>query len=110
MVLIKVPKVGALSRKECDDLKAFGQERGLRVFDDIKSLERKYPEQAARVRAGADAAEDDLLLIADWRASRKGTVPNRPSIRRAASYVCMWRRSTRSAMACSIRAPSHSSG
>jgi aspartyl-tRNA synthetase len=75
MVLIKIPKVGALSRKERDDLKAFGQERGLRVFDDIKGLERKYPEQAARVRAGANAGEDDLLLIADWAGEPKGHRP-----------------------------------
>src|SRR6266700_81568 len=47
IVSIRIPKVGALSRKERDDLKAFGQERGLRVFDDIKGLERKYPAQAA---------------------------------------------------------------
>ena len=75
MVLIRIPKVGALSRKERDDLKAFGQERGLRVFDDIKGLERKYPAQAALVRAGAGAAEDDLLLIADWAGEPKGHRP-----------------------------------
>jgi aspartyl-tRNA synthetase len=75
MVLIRIPKVGALSRRERDDLKAFGQERGLRVFDDIKGLERKYPAQAALVRTGADAAEDDLLLIADWAGEPKGHRP-----------------------------------
>ena len=75
MVLIRIPKVGALSRKERDDLKAFGQERGLRVFDDLTGLERKYPVQAARVRAGAGAAQDDLLLIADWVGEPKGHRP-----------------------------------
>jgi aspartyl-tRNA synthetase len=75
MVLIRMPKVGALSRKERDDLKAFGQERGLRVFDDLKGLERRYPEQVARVRAGAEAVDDDLLLIADWAGEPKGHRP-----------------------------------
>ena len=48
-----IPKTGALSRKERDELKAFGQERGLRVFDDAKRLERDYPEAMAEVRANA---------------------------------------------------------
>ncbi len=55
MVAIHVPKVGQLSRKERDEIKAFGQERGLRVFDDLKRLERDYPDpiKAVRERAGA---------------------------------------------------------
>ena len=47
-----------LSRKERDELKAFGQERGLRVFDDAKRLERDYPEQMAKVRERCGAKED----------------------------------------------------
>src|SRR5450432_3366269 len=34
LVAIHIPKVGQTSRKERDELKAFGVERGLRVFDD----------------------------------------------------------------------------
>src|SRR5689334_19386635 len=40
LVAIHIPKVGTLSRKERDELKAVGTERGLRVYDDIKRLER----------------------------------------------------------------------
>src|SRR5215469_2535174 len=43
LVAVHIPNVGALSRKERDDLKAFGQERGLRIFDDPKRLEKDYP-------------------------------------------------------------------
>src|SRR5262249_11063390 len=43
LVAIQIPKVGSLSRKERDEIKAFGQERGLRVFDDVKRLDRDYP-------------------------------------------------------------------
>ena len=50
VVAIHVPKVGNLSRKERDELKAAGQERGLRVFDDLKRLERDYPEQLAEAK------------------------------------------------------------
>src|SRR5580698_1179960 len=45
LVAIHVPGTGAPSRKERDELKAFGQERGLRVFDDAKRMDRDYPEQ-----------------------------------------------------------------
>ncbi len=50
LVAIHIPDVGALSRKERDELKAFGQERGLRVFDDPKRLEKDY---AGSAREGA---------------------------------------------------------
>ena len=50
LVAIHIPKTGALSRKERDELKAFGQERGLRVFDDAKRLDRDFPEAMAKVR------------------------------------------------------------
>jgi aspartyl-tRNA synthetase len=50
LVAIHIPKIGTLSRKERDELKAAGQERGLRVFDDLKRLERDFPEQLTRVR------------------------------------------------------------
>ncbi len=45
-VAIHIPKTGALSRKERDELKDFGKERGLRVYDDLKKLDPKLVEQA----------------------------------------------------------------
>src|SRR2546430_6135828 len=38
LVAIQIPGVGAPSRKERDEFKAFGFERGLRVYDDPKRL------------------------------------------------------------------------
>ena len=55
LVAIHIPNTGQLSRKERDDLKAYGQERGLRVFDDIKRLERDWSGtdcQGARANPG----------------------------------------------------------
>ncbi len=75
LVAIRIPKVGAISRKERDDLKAFGQERGLRVYDDIKRLDRDFPEAMAAVRSRITAAEDDLLLLAGWSGEPKGQRP-----------------------------------
>src|SRR3984957_14577042 len=47
LVAIVIPKTGTVSRKERDDLKAVGQERGLRVYDDVKRLDRDFPEAMA---------------------------------------------------------------
>ena len=71
-VAIHVPKVGALSRKERDDWKAFGTERGLRVYDDMKRLDPLVVEMA---RKATGAAEDDLLILAGWPGEPSGQRP-----------------------------------
>jgi aspartyl-tRNA synthetase len=75
LVAVHIPKTGQLSRKERDDLKAFGQERGLRVYDDMKRLERDFVEPVAGVRDRIKPAEDDLLLLAGWIGEPKGALP-----------------------------------
>ncbi len=75
LVAIRIPKVGAISRKERDELKAAGQERGLRVYDDPKRLDRDFPEQMTAVRARIGSADDDLLLLVGWAGEPKGPKP-----------------------------------
>jgi aspartyl-tRNA synthetase len=75
LVAIVIPKIGALSRKERDELKAYGSERGLRVYDDPKRLERDFPDQMAEVRKRTSAGEEDLLLLAGWAGEPKGHKP-----------------------------------
>jgi aspartyl-tRNA synthetase len=75
LVAIVIPNTGAPSRKERDDLKAFGQERGLRVFDDAKRLERDAPESMAKVRERTGAGENDLLFLCGWLGEPKGHRP-----------------------------------
>jgi aspartyl-tRNA synthetase len=75
LMAIHIPKTGALSRKERDELKAFGVERGLRVYDDAKRLERDFPEAMAQVRARTGATDDDLLMLAAWAGEPKGHIP-----------------------------------
>ena len=70
-VAIHVPKTGTLSRKERDELKAYGTERGLRVYDDLKRL----PAVAEKARQASGAAEDDLLIVAGWPGEPKGERP-----------------------------------
>ncbi len=79
-VAIHIPQVGALSRKERDDMKALGQERGLRVFDDIKRLERDHPGVVAQVRERVKPASDDLLIFATWAGEKKGPLPERTAL------------------------------
>lgn len=80
VVAIRTPKVGQVSRKERDEIKAFGVERGLRVFDDAKRLERDYPEQMAKLKERCGVLEDDLLILAGWAGEPKGPKPEETAL------------------------------
>jgi aspartyl-tRNA synthetase len=71
LVAIHIPATGAPTRKERDEFKAFGVERGLRVYDDSKRLERDYPGPMAQVRERCGAGENDLLFLAAWAGEPK---------------------------------------
>jgi len=71
-VAIHIPKTGPLSGSQRKELKEFGQERGLRVYDDLKKLDPKLVEQA---RSVSGASDDDLLIIAGWAGPPKGHKP-----------------------------------
>ena len=71
-VVIHIPKSGGLSSKERNELKDFGKERGLRVYDDLKKLDPQLVEHA---RALCAAAPEDLLLIAGWPGPPQGQRP-----------------------------------
>ena len=75
LVAIHIPGCGTPSRKERDEFKAFGQERGLRVYDDPKRLERDYPARMAQVRERCGAKDDSLLVLAAWAGEPKGHRP-----------------------------------
>ena len=77
IVAIHVPATGQLTRRERDEIKALGQERGLRVFDDMKRLERDYPEPTAKVRERVQPGADDLLILAAWAGEKEGPLPER---------------------------------
>src|SRR5258708_2839540 len=75
LVAMRIPKTGPVSRKERDELKAFGQERGLRVYDDPKRLERDFPAAMAEIRRRTSATDEDLLILCCWGAEAKGQQP-----------------------------------
>jgi aspartyl-tRNA synthetase len=75
LVAIHIPTIGQLSRKERDEIKAFGQERGLRVFDDLKRLDRDYASAMERVRERVKPADGDLLMLAGSAGETRGALP-----------------------------------
>ena len=79
-VAIRIPKVGAISRKERDDIKAFGQERGMRVFDDLKRLERDHAAAVTKLRERIGIAEDDLVVLAGWAGEPQGALPDQTAL------------------------------
>jgi aspartyl-tRNA synthetase len=80
LVAIHVPQVGQLSRRERDEIKAAGQERGLRVFEDMKRLERDCPDAVANLRERVRPAEDDLIVLATWAGEPKGALPDQTAL------------------------------
>ncbi|HET6933970.1 MAG TPA: aspartate--tRNA ligase [Candidatus Angelobacter sp.] len=64
VVAIRIPGVGELSRKEREDNRPlFGERKEARLVDDIKRLEKSFPEAVAKVREQSGAAADDLLVL-----------------------------------------------
>ncbi|HET8888248.1 MAG TPA: aspartate--tRNA ligase [Candidatus Angelobacter sp.] len=64
VVAIRIPRIGELSRKERDDNKPlFGERKEARLIDDIKRLEKSFPEAVAKLRQMAGAEADDLLVL-----------------------------------------------
>ncbi len=64
IVAIVTPRVGELSRKERDDLKLlFGERRDAKVFEDIKRLEKSFPDAVSKIREIAKPNADDLLVL-----------------------------------------------
>ncbi len=75
LVAIHIPATGTPSRKERDEFKAFGGEKGLRVYDDARRLDRDYPEPMARIRERIGAKEDSLVVLAAWAGEPQGHRP-----------------------------------
>ncbi|HSM85542.1 MAG TPA: aspartate--tRNA ligase [Candidatus Limnocylindrales bacterium] len=61
---IRIPKIGELSRKERDDNRPlFGERKEARLIDDIKRLEKSFPEAVAKLREMSGAQPEDLLVL-----------------------------------------------
>jgi aspartyl-tRNA synthetase len=80
LVAVVIPQTGPLSRKERDDLKPLGTERGLRVYDDLKRLERDFPQSMAGVRDRVKPGDSDLLVLAGWAGETPGKRPEETAL------------------------------
>ncbi len=71
VVALRIPRVGELSRKERDENKPlFDTRKGaVKYIDDLKRLEKGFPEAVARLRLLVDGDSDDLLVIVAGDAS-----------------------------------------
>jgi len=64
IVAVRIPHIGELSRKERDENKLlFSKATGPKLIEDLKRLEKSFPETVAKIRQIAEAAADDLLVI-----------------------------------------------
>ena len=65
VVALRIPRVGELSRKERDENKPlFDSRKGaVKYIDDLKRLEKGFPDAVTKIRTLAEAASDDLLII-----------------------------------------------
>ena len=64
VIALRIPNVGELSRKDRDDNKPlFDTRKGAKYIDDLKRLEKGFPETAAKVRELSQSSPEDLLII-----------------------------------------------
>ena len=85
VVAIVVPKVGELSRKERDEIKTlFGDRKQAKVFEDIKRLEKSFPEAVVKIREVAKPQAEDLLVVV---AGAKRTEAANPIQEREQAYA-----------------------
>jgi aspartyl-tRNA synthetase len=87
VMLIRIPKVGELSRKERDEIRPLFaiKETGAKLFDDTKRLEKTLPGAMAKVREMSGAGAHDLTVLVAG-VERPGTHPveahTRPEVKR----------------------------
>ena len=64
MVAVRIEKVGELSRKEREENRPlFDLRKGAKLIDDLKRLEKSFPDAVIKIRELTQAGSDDLLLV-----------------------------------------------
>ena len=75
LVAVRIPNVGQLSRKDREQFRPFATEKKLKIFDDPKGLEKKFPDAMAALKERTGLGEEDLLLIATCAEKPAGPKP-----------------------------------
>ncbi|MBW4027730.1 MAG: aspartate--tRNA ligase [Acidobacteria bacterium] len=64
IVAVRIPKVGELSRKERDDNRPlFDSRKGAKLIDDLKRLEKSFPDAVNKIREVTGTQSDDLVVL-----------------------------------------------
>ena len=63
VMAVRVPKVGEISRKERDDNRLLFKSKSAKLIDDLKRLEKSFPESVAKLRELSSASPDDLIVL-----------------------------------------------
>jgi aspartyl-tRNA synthetase len=64
VIAVRIPKVGELSRKERDENRPlFDARKGAKLIDDIKRLEKSFPDAVAKLRGLVKPDVDDLVVL-----------------------------------------------
>jgi aspartyl-tRNA synthetase len=86
LLAVRIPRIGEVSRKERDENRAlFSARGGARLIDDLKRLERSWPQSVAKVRELAQASEGDLLSLVGGESLQD---PSPAALRAAAAAAC----------------------
>ncbi|MBI4464965.1 MAG: aspartate--tRNA ligase [Acidobacteria bacterium] len=78
LVAIRVPGCAGLSRKEREEFRMFASERGMKLFDDLRHLEKNFPAQVQAVRQVVEADSQDLVLLLGSPAQAESQPDNQP--------------------------------
>jgi aspartyl-tRNA synthetase len=64
IVAVRIPKVGELSRKERDENRPlFDTRKGAKYIDDLKRLEKSFPDAVVKLRELTKSEDGDLLIV-----------------------------------------------
>lgn len=63
LLAIRIPAVGALSRRERDELRPLAEGRPVRLFEDFTRIAKNFPEAAAAVLSQVGAGPEDLVVL-----------------------------------------------
>ncbi len=92
VVAVRVANVGELSRKEREENRPlFDTRKGAKLIDDLKRLEKSFPEAVAKIRSQSQAQPEDFLVIVAGDAAARieasdTKIPGRLSEREIAVY------------------------
>jgi aspartyl-tRNA synthetase len=63
LLAVRIPGVGALSRRERDELRPLAEGRPVRLFEDFARIEKSYPALARAIREKLTAQDGDLIVL-----------------------------------------------